>query len=158
MTTIHAYTNDQVTLDFPHKDLRRARAAGLSMIPTSTGAAKAIGEVLPDLAGKLDGFAIRVPTSDVSVVDLSVELDRATDAAGINAAMKAAAAGPMKGILQYCDEPLVSIDFRGNPHSSIFDSLETKVMGGTFAKILSWYDNEWGYSSRVVDLARRMAR
>jgi glyceraldehyde 3-phosphate dehydrogenase len=158
MTTIHAYTNDQVTLDFPHKDLRRARAAAVSMIPTSTGAAKAIGEVLPAIAGKLDGFAIRVPTSDVSVVDLSVELEKATDAAGINAAMKAAANGPMKGILQYCEEPLVSVDFRGNPHSSILDSLETKVMGGTFAKVLSWYDNEWGYSSRVVDLARRMAR
>ncbi len=158
MTTIHAYTNDQVTLDFPHKDLRRARAAAVSMIPTSTGAAKAIGEVLPSVAGKLDGFAIRVPTSDVSVVDLSVELNESTDAAGINAAMKAAAAGPMKGILQVCEEPLVSIDFRGNPHSSILDSLETKVMGGNFAKILSWYDNEWGYSRRVVDLALLMAR
>jgi len=158
MTTIHAYTNDQVTLDFPHKDLRRARAAGVSMIPTSTGAAKAIGEVLPSLAGKLDGFAIRVPTSDVSVVDLSVELEKSTDVAAINAAMKAAAAGPMKGILQVCEEPLVSIDFRGNPHSSIFDSLETKVMGGNFVKILSWYDNEWGYSSRVVDLALKMGR
>jgi glyceraldehyde 3-phosphate dehydrogenase len=152
MTTIHAYTNDQVTLDFPHKDLRRARAAGVSMIPTSTGAAKAIGLVLPDLVGKLDGYAMRVPTSDVSVVDLSVELSKSTDAAGINAAMKAAADGPMKGILQYCDEPLVSIDFRGNPHSSILDAPSTKVMGGNFAKILSWYDNEWGYSKRVVDL------
>ncbi|HVP30579.1 MAG TPA: type I glyceraldehyde-3-phosphate dehydrogenase [Myxococcota bacterium] len=158
MTTIHAYTNDQVTLDFPHKDLRRARAAGLSMIPTSTGAAKAIGEVLPTLAGKLDGFAIRVPTSDVSVVDLSVELEKSTDAAAINAAMKAAAAGPMKGILQVCEVPLVSIDFRGNPHSSILDAEQTKVMGGNFAKVLSWYDNEWGYSARVVDLARMMGR
>lgn len=158
MTTIHAYTNDQVTLDFPHKDLRRARAAGVSMIPTSTGAAKAIGEVLPSLAGKLDGFAIRVPTSDVSVVDLSVELEKSTDAASINAAMKAAAAGPMKGILQVCEEPLVSIDFRGNPHSSILDAEQTKVMGGTFAKVLSWYDNEWGYSSRVVDLALKIGR
>jgi glyceraldehyde 3-phosphate dehydrogenase len=158
MTTIHAYTNDQVTLDFPHKDLRRARAAGVSMIPTSTGAAKAIGEVLPSLAGKLDGFAIRVPTSDVSVVDLSVELEKSTDVTGINAAMKAAATGPMKGILQVCEEPLVSIDFRGNPHSSILDALETKVMGGNFVKILSWYDNEWGYSSRVVDLALKMGR
>jgi glyceraldehyde 3-phosphate dehydrogenase len=153
MTTIHAYTNDQVTLDFPHKDLRRARAAGMSMIPTSTGAAKAIGLVLPELAGKLDGYAMRVPTSDVSVVDLSVELRESTDAKAINAAMKAAALGPMKGILQYCDEPLVSIDFRGNPHSSILDAESTKVMGGNFAKILSWYDNEWGYSKRVVDLA-----
>lgn len=158
MTTIHAYTNDQVTLDFPHKDLRRARAAGMSMIPTSTGAAKAIGEVLPQLAGKLDGFAIRVPTSDVSVVDLSVELGKSTDAPGINAAMKAAAAGPMKGILQFCEEPLVSIDFRGNPHSAILDALETKVMGGNFAKVLAWYDNEWGYSRRVVDLAVLMTR
>jgi glyceraldehyde 3-phosphate dehydrogenase len=153
MTTIHAYTNDQVTLDFPHKDLRRARAAAVSMIPTSTGAAKAIGVVLPELAGKLDGYAMRVPTSDVSVVDLSVELAKSTDAKAINAAMKAAAEGPMKGILQYCDEPLVSIDFRGNPHSSILDALSTKVMGGNFVKILSWYDNEWGYSKRVVDLA-----
>ncbi|MCC6641188.1 MAG: type I glyceraldehyde-3-phosphate dehydrogenase [Deltaproteobacteria bacterium] len=153
MTTIHAYTNDQVTLDFPHKDLRRARAAGVSMIPTSTGAAKAIGLVLPELAGKLDGYAMRVPTSDVSVVDLSVELGKPTDAKAINAAMKAAAEGPMRGILEYCDEPLVSIDFRGNPHSSILDAASTKVMGGNFAKILSWYDNEWGYSKRVVDLA-----
>ena len=158
MTTIHAYTNDQVTLDFPHKDLRRARAAGLSMIPTSTGAAKAIGEVLPELAGRLDGFAIRVPTADVSVVDLSVELRKPTDAAGVNAAMKQAAAGPMKGILQVCEEPLVSIDFKGNAHSSILDALETKVMGGTFAKVLSWYDNEWGYSRRVVDLALLVGR
>jgi glyceraldehyde 3-phosphate dehydrogenase len=158
MTTIHAYTNDQVTLDFPHKDLRRARAAGLSMIPTSTGAAKAIGEVLPELAGRLDGFAIRVPTADVSVVDLSVELRKPTDAAGVNAAMKQAASGPMKGILQVCEEPLVSIDFKGNAHSSILDALETKVMGGTFAKVLSWYDNEWGYSRRVVDLALLVGR
>jgi glyceraldehyde 3-phosphate dehydrogenase len=158
MTTIHAYTNDQVTLDFPHKDLRRARAAGVSMIPTSTGAAKAIGEVLPQLAGKLDGFAIRVPTSDVSVVDLSIELEKSTDATGINAAMKAAAMGPLKGILQVCEEPLVSIDFRGNSHSSILDALETKVMGGSFAKVLAWYDNEWGYSRRVVDLAVLMSR
>jgi glyceraldehyde 3-phosphate dehydrogenase len=158
MTTIHAYTNDQVTLDFPHKDLRRARAAGVSMIPTSTGAAKAIGEVLPQLAGKLDGFAIRVPTSDVSVVDLSVELGKSTDASAVNAAMKAAAAGALKGILQVCEEPLVSIDFRGNSHSSIFDALETKVMGGNFAKVLAWYDNEWGYSRRVVDLAVLMTR
>jgi len=158
MTTIHAYTNDQVTLDFPHKDLRRARAAGLSMIPTSTGAAKAIGEVLPELAGRLDGFAIRVPTADVSVVDLSVELRKPTDAAALNAAMRQAAAGPMKGILQVCEEPLVSIDFKGNAHSSIVDALETKVMGGTFAKVLSWYDNEWGYSRRVADLALLVGR
>jgi glyceraldehyde 3-phosphate dehydrogenase len=158
MTTIHAYTNDQVTLDFPHKDLRRARAAGVSMIPTSTGAAKAIGEVLPRLKGKLDGYAMRVPTSDVSVVDLSVKLKSKTDADAINAAMRKAAEGPLKGILQYCDEPLVSVDFLGNPHSSILDALCTKVIDGNFAKVLSWYDNEWGYSNRVVDLALRMGR
>ena len=153
MTTIHAYTNDQVTLDGPHSDLRRARAAGVSMIPTSTGAARAIGLVLPELKGKLDGYAMRVPTQDVSVVDLSVKLAKATDAESINAAMKKAADGPLKGILQVCDEPLVSIDFQGNSHSSILDAANTKVMDGNFAKILSWYDNEWGYSSRVVDLA-----
>jgi len=158
MTTIHAYTNDQVTLDFPHKDLRRARAAAISMIPTSTGAAKAIGLVMPDLKGKLDGYAMRVPTSDVSVVDLSAELGASTDADAVNAAMKAAADGPMKGILQYCEEPLVSIDFRGNPHSSILDAATTKVMDGNFVKVLSWYDNEWGYSKRVVDLALVMGR
>jgi glyceraldehyde 3-phosphate dehydrogenase (phosphorylating) len=158
MTTIHAYTNDQVILDFPHKDLRRARAAGQSMIPTSTGAARAIGLVLPELKGKLDGFAMRVPTSDVSVVDLSVKLARSTDADAINAAMKAAADGPLKGILEYCVEPLVSVDFLGNASSSILDGLSTKVMGGNFAKVLSWYDNEWGYSNRVVDLALLMGR
>ncbi|TFG94759.1 MAG: type I glyceraldehyde-3-phosphate dehydrogenase, partial [Myxococcales bacterium] len=146
MTTIHAYTNDQVTLDFPHKDLRRARAAGLSMIPTSTGAARAIGLVLPSLKGRLHGYAMRVPTADVSVVDLSVRLKRATDAKGINAAMRKAAEGPLKGILEICDEPLVSIDFLGNPHSSILDAECTKVMDGNFAKLLAWYDNEWGYS------------
>ncbi len=158
MTTIHAYTNDQVMLDFPHKDLRRARAAAVSMIPTSTGAARALGEVLPNLKGKLDGYAMRVPTSDVSVVDLSVRLRKRTDAESINAAMRTAAAGPMKGILQVVDEPLVSVDFLGNPHSSILDSLSTKVMDGSFAKLLSWYDNEWGYSNRVVDLALLMGR
>jgi glyceraldehyde 3-phosphate dehydrogenase (phosphorylating) len=154
MTTIHAYTNDQVMLDFPHKDLRRARAGALSMIPTSTGAATAIGLVLPALKGKLDGFSMRVPTSDVSVVDLSVKLAKSTSAEAINAAMKKAADGPLKGILAYSDEPLVSVDFLGNPHSSILDALSTKVMDGNFAKVLSWYDNEWGYSNRVVDLAR----
>jgi glyceraldehyde 3-phosphate dehydrogenase len=154
MTTIHAYTNDQVMLDFPHKDLRRARAGALSMIPTSTGAASAIGLVLPALKGKLDGYAMRVPTSDVSVVDLSVKLTKSTDANAINAAMKAAADGPLKGILAYSDEPLVSVDFLGNAHSSILDAQSTKVMDGNFAKLLSWYDNEWGYSNRVVDLAR----
>jgi glyceraldehyde 3-phosphate dehydrogenase len=158
MTTVHAYTNDQVTLDFPHKDLRRARAAAISMIPTSTGAARAIGLVLPELKGKLDGFALRVPTSDVSVVDLTARLSRPTDAEGINAAMRKAAQGPLKGILDVSDEPLVSIDFRGNPHSSILDAQTTKVMEGTFAKVLSWYDNEWGYSVRVVDLALMMGR
>jgi glyceraldehyde 3-phosphate dehydrogenase len=158
MTTVHAYTNDQVTLDFPHKDLRRARAAGVSMIPTSTGAAKAIGEVLPSLKGKLDGFALRVPTSDVSVVDLSVILQRDATAEAINDAMRKAAAGPQKGILQVCEEPLVSIDFRGNPHSSILDAESTKVMGKRFAKVLSWYDNEWGYASRCVDLALLLGR
>jgi glyceraldehyde 3-phosphate dehydrogenase len=158
MTTIHAYTNDQVILDFPHKDLRRARAAAQSMIPTSTGAAKAIGLVLPDLKGKLDGFAIRVPTADVSVVDLSVQLAREATVEGINAAMREAASGPLKGILAVCDEPLVSIDFQGNPHSSILDAEYTKVMGGRFAKVLSWYDNEWGYSNRCVDLALLMGR
>jgi glyceraldehyde 3-phosphate dehydrogenase len=158
MTTIHAYTNDQVILDFPHKDLRRARAGAVSMIPTSTGAAKAIGEVLPALKGKLDGFAMRVPTADVSVVDLSVILGKDATADAINDAMRKAAAGPLKGILQVCDEPLVSIDFRGNAHSSILDADSTKVMGSRFAKVLSWYDNEWGYASRVVDLALLMAR
>ena len=158
MTTIHAYTNDQVLLDRPHKDLRRARAAATSMIPTSTGAAKAISLVLPELRGKLDGYAMRVPTTDVSVVDLSVKLTRSADAAAINAAMQAAAAGPMTGILQYCDEPLVSIDFRGNPHSSILDAQNTRVMHDDFAKVLAWYDNEWGYACRVVELAGRVGR
>jgi glyceraldehyde 3-phosphate dehydrogenase len=158
MTTIHAYTNDQVILDFPHSDLRRARSAGLSMIPTSTGAARAIGLVLPELKGKLDGFAMRVPTADVSVVDLAIRLSRDTDAGSINAAMRKAAQGELKGILQVCDEPLVSIDFQGNPHSSILDSASTKVMEGTFAKVLSWYDNEWGYACRVMDLAVMMGR
>ena len=158
MTTIHAYTNDQVTLDFPHSDLRRARAAGISMIPTSTGAARAIGLVMPDLQGKLDGYAMRVPTADVSVVDLSVRLRKDTDANAINEAMKNAAAGPMKGILAYCDEPLVSVDFLGNPHSAILDAGNTRVMNGNFAKVLAWYDNEWGYSLRIVDLALRALR
>ena len=158
MTTIHAYTNDQVTQDGPHSDLRRARAAGLSMIPTSTGAAKAIGLVLPELKGKLDGYAMRVPTADVSIVDLSVKLKKSTDVEGINGAMKAAAQGPLQGILQYCDEPLVSVDFLGNTHSSILDAPSTKVMDGNFAKVLSWYDNETGYATRVVDLAERMAQ
>lgn len=152
MNTIHSYTNDQMILDLPHKDLRRARAAGVSIIPTKTGAAKAVGLVLPDLAGKLDGFAMRVPTPDGSVVDLTVELSRNVTKEEINAAMKVAAEGQMKGILQYVEEPIVSIDIVGNPHSSIFDSQLTLVMGGNMVKIVSWYDNEFGYSNRVVDL------
>jgi len=158
MTTIHAYTNDQMILDSPHRDLRRARAAALSMIPTSTGAAKAISLVLPELEGKLDGYAMRVPTADVSVVDLSVKLTRSTDADTINATMRAAAQGPMRGVLQVCDEPLVSIDFRGNPHSSILDAANTRVLHGDFVKLLTWYDNEWGYASRLIDLVEKMGR
>jgi len=152
MTTIHSYTNDQQLLDLPHKDLRRARAAAMSMIPTTTGAAKAVGEVLPDLKGKLDGFAMRVPTPNVSVVDLAVMVSKKTTGEEVNAAFKKAAAGPLKGILAVEDAPLVSIDFRGNGNSSIVDAAYTKVMDGDFVKVLSWYDNEWGYSSRCVDL------
>ena len=158
MTTIHAYTNDQVLTDVYHEDLRRARSATHSMIPTKTGAATAVGLVMPELNGRLDGYAMRVPTSDVSVVDLSVILGKETSAEAINDAMRKAASGPLKGILQVSDEPLVSIDFRGNPHSSILDADCTKVMNGKFAKLLSWYDNEWGYSCRVVDLALMMGR
>ena len=158
MTTIHAYTGDQVLQDGLHDDLRRARGATQSMIPTSTGAARAIGLVMPQLVGKLDGYAMRVPTADVSIVDLSVRLKRSTDADDINAKMKAAAEGSLQGILEYCDEPLVSADFIGNPHSSILDALNTRVMGGDFAKVLSWYDNEMGYSNRVVDLAVFMGK
>ena len=154
MTTIHAYTNDQKILDLPHKDLRRARAAGVSMIPTTTGAAKAVSLVIPELKGKLDGMAIRVPTPNVSVVDLTAELSRSATAEEINAAMKKASEGPMKGILQYVDEPLVSVDFNHDPASSSFDALSTKVLGGKMVKVLSWYDNEWGYSCRLVDLAK----
>lgn len=152
MTTIHSYTNDQKILDLPHKDLRRARAAALSMIPTSTGAAKAIGSVLPQLKGKLDGFAIRVPTPDVSLTDLTCELEKAATMDEINSAFKKASTGAMKDILEYCEAPLVSKDFLGNPKSCIFDPGLTKVIDGTFAKIAGWYDNEWGYSSRIVDL------
>jgi len=152
MTTIHSYTNDQRILDPPHKDLRRARAAAISMIPSTTGAAKAIGLVLPELKGKLDGFAIRVTTPNVSVVDLVADLQKDVTAEEVNAAMKKWADGPMKGILQYCDEQLVSVDFNGNPHSSIFDATLTKVMEGKMVKVISWYDNEWGYSSRLRDL------
>ncbi|OGV98732.1 MAG: type I glyceraldehyde-3-phosphate dehydrogenase [Nitrospinae bacterium RIFCSPLOWO2_02_FULL_39_110] len=152
MTTIHSYTNDQKILDLPHKDLRRARAAALSMIPTTTGAAKAVSLVLPQLKGKLDGMAIRVPTPNVSVVDLVAELDKDTTAEEVNAAFKKAAEGELKGILQYCDEPLVSIDFNRNPHSSILDAMSTKVIEKRMVKVLAWYDNEWGYSCRVRDL------
>ena len=152
MTTIHSYTNDQKILDLPHSDLRRARSAGLSMIPTTTGAARAVGLVLPELNGKLDGMAIRVPTPNVSVVDLVFETEKTTDAEAINAAIKTAAEGPLAGVLAYCDEPLVSIDFNGNTNSSIFDSQVTKVMDGSFAKILSWYDNEMGFSTRLCDV------
>jgi glyceraldehyde 3-phosphate dehydrogenase len=152
MTTIHSYTNDQNLLDLPHKDLRRARAAALSMIPTTTGAATAVGEVLPELKGKLDGFAMRVPTPNVSVVDLNVLVDKKTTGEDVNAAFRDAAAGPLQGILAYSDIELVSIDFRGNPFSSIVDAPYTKVMDGDFVKVLSWYDNEWGYSNRCVDL------
>jgi len=152
MTTIHSYTNDQRILDLPHKDLRRARAAAMSMIPTTTGAAKAVGLVLPELKGKLDGMSIRVPTPNVSVVDLVVELKKDTTAEEVNAALKKAAEGKMKGILQYTDEPVVSIDFNGNAHSSIVDASVTKVLEGRMVKVLAWYDNETGYSSRVRDL------
>jgi len=157
MTTIHSYTNDQRILDLPHGDMRRARAAALSMIPTTTGAAKAVGLVLPELAGKLDGMAIRVPTPNVSVVDLVFETEKTPSAEEINAAMKAAADGPMKGVLQYNDKPLVSIDFNGNPHSSIFDAPITKVPEPGFAKILSWYDNEMGFSHRLCDVTSMIA-
>jgi glyceraldehyde 3-phosphate dehydrogenase len=158
MNTIHSYTNDQNILDLPHKDLRRSRAAAMSIIPTSTGAAKAVGLVLPDLKGKVDGMSMRVPTPDGSVVDLVAELDTAVTKDDINAAMKAAAEGPMKGFLEYCEDPIVSVDVVGNPASSVFDSLQTMVMGGTgtFVKCISWYDNEWGYSNRVKDLAKKM--
>src|SRR6266566_2529958 len=158
MTTIHSYTNDQQLLDFPHKDLRRARAAALSMIPTTTGAAAEVGEVLPELKGKLDGFAMRVPTPNVSVVDLAAILDRKTSGEEVNAALRQASEGALKGILAYSTEELVSVDFKGNANSSIVDAPYTKVMDGDFVKVLSWYDNEWGYSSRCVDLLRFMVK
>jgi glyceraldehyde 3-phosphate dehydrogenase len=158
MTTIHAYTNDQRILDAPHKDLRRARAAALSMIPTTTGAAKAIGKVIPSLNGKMNGLAIRVPTSSVSLVDLVVELAKPADEKTINAAFKSASEGKLKGILEYCDEPLVSKDFFKNPHSCIFDALSTYIIEGTMVKVMGWYDNEWAYSCRVVDLIRYMVK
>ena len=158
MTTIHSYTNDQKLLDLPHKDLRRARAAALSMIPTSTGAAKAIGLVLPELKGTLDGIAIRVPTPDVSLVDLTVRTAKPVSVETANHALKAAAEGPMKGVLQYCDEELVSIDFLHNPHSSIVDAPLTKALGDRMIKVFSWYDNEWGFSCRMCDLIKFVSR
>lgn len=154
MTTVHSYTNDQALLDVPHSDLRRARSAAVSMIPTSTGAAKATALVLPEVTGKLDGMAIRVPTPDVSIVDLVAELGRETTVEEVNGALREMAEGELKGILSYTDEPLVSVDFTGNPHSSIVDGASTSVINGTMVKVLSWYDNEWGYSSRVVDLVQ----
>jgi glyceraldehyde 3-phosphate dehydrogenase len=158
MTTIHSYTNDQKLLDLPHKDLRRARAAALSMIPTSTGAAKALQLVIPELKGKLDGYAMRVPTPNVSVVDLTVFTEKPATVQTVNAALKAAAEGPMKGILQYSEEDLVSVDFRGNPHSSILDAGYTRVVGNNCVQILAWYDNEWGYSSRCRDLIKFLSK
>ena len=158
MNTIHSYTNDQKILDLPHSDLRRARAAAVSIIPTKTGAAKAVGLVLPELAGKLDGFAMRVPTPDGSVVDLTVELSKTVTKEEINAAMKKAAEGPMKGVLEYSEENLVSIDIVDNKHSSIFDSKLTQVLDGNFVKVVSWYDNERGYSTRICDLTEKMAK
>jgi glyceraldehyde 3-phosphate dehydrogenase len=157
MTTIHSYTNDQKLLDLPHKDLRRSRAAALSMIPTTTGAAKALSLVIPALKGKLDGYSMRVPTPNVSVVDLTVTTEKPCTPEAINAAMKKAAEGPMKGILAYTEEELVSIDFRGNPHSAIVDAGYTRVVGQTCAKVMAWYDNEWGYSCRVRDLIKFVA-
>ncbi|WP_305040989.1 type I glyceraldehyde-3-phosphate dehydrogenase [Geoalkalibacter sp.] len=157
MTTIHAYTNDQRILDLPHSDLRRARAAAMSMIPTTTGAAKAVSEVLPQLKGKLDGLAIRVPVPNVSLVDLVFVAKKSTSIAEVNAALKAAAEGPLKGILVYCEEPLVSRDFNGSPASSSVDALSTNVIDGNLVKVMSWYDNEWGYSCRVLDLTRLIA-
>jgi glyceraldehyde 3-phosphate dehydrogenase len=154
MTTVHSYTNDQQLLDLPHKDLRRARAAALSIIPTTTGAATAVGEVMPELKGKLDGISMRVPTPNVSVVDLAAILNTKTTKEEVNAAFKQAADGPLKGIVEYVEAPLVSMDFRGNPHSSILDAPYTAVMDGDFVKILAWYDNEWGYSNRCVDLLK----
>ena len=158
MTTIHAYTNDQKILDAPHKDLRRARAAAVSQIPTTTGAAKAVGIVIPELKGKIDGISIRVPTPDVSLVDFVAVMKNAVTDKDVNAAFQAAAAGPLKGILQYTDEPLVSCDFLHNPHSAIVDGLSTKVMGETLLKVMAWYDNEWGYSCRLIEMVERIGK
>jgi len=154
MTTIHSYTNDQNVLDFPHKDLRRARAAAINMIPTTTGAAKAIGLVIPELKGKLDGLAIRVPTPNVSIVDLVALVEKNTTAEEVNAALKAAAQGPLKGILDYTEDPVVSTDLMHHPASSIVDAALTKVLDGNLVKVMAWYDNEWGYSLRIVDLIK----
>jgi len=158
MTTVHSYTNDQRILDQAHKDLRRARAAAESIIPTTTGAAKAVALVLPELKGKLNGFAMRIPTANVSIVDLVADLEKDVDADTINNTLKEAAEGSLKGIMQYCEEPLVSKDFNGNPHSSIVDALSTMVIEGNMVKVVSWYDNEWGYSNRVVQLADYIAQ
>jgi len=158
MTTVHAYTNDQRLADVPHKDLRRSRAATENIIPTTTGAAKAVGKVYPKLNGKLHGIAMRVPVPDGSTVDLVVELDRSVSVEEVNAAVREAAEGPLAGVLQYTEDPIVSSDIIGNPHSSIFDAQGTKVLGGNFVKVLSWYDNEWGYSNRVVDLIERLGQ
>jgi glyceraldehyde 3-phosphate dehydrogenase len=160
MTTVHSYTNDQAVLDIPHRkgDLRRARAAAINIIPSSTGAAKALSEVIPSLKGKFDGVSLRVPTMDVSIVDLTLTTERAITKDTLHAAMKAAAEGPLKGILSYVDEPLVSSDFLGDPHSSCFDATQTLVMGDKFAKVFSWYDNEWGFSNRMVELAQLVAK
>jgi glyceraldehyde 3-phosphate dehydrogenase len=157
MTTIHSYTNDQKLLDLPHKDLRRARAAALSMIPTSTGAAKALHLVIPELKGRLDGYAMRVPTPNVSVVDLTVLTEKPATVESVNAAMRRAAEGPMKGILEYTEDELVSVDFKGNPRSSIVDAGYTRAVGTNCVKVLAWYDNEWGYSCRCRDLIKYMA-
>jgi len=158
MTTVHAYTNDQRILDLPHDDMRRARAAAMSMIPTTTGAAKAVSLVLPELKGKLDGLAVRVPTPNVSLVDLVVETEKTTSVEEVNAALKTAANGSLKGILDFCETPLVSIDFNGNPASSSVDAATTSVIAGSMVKVMSWYDNEWGYSNRIVDLVKLMAK
>jgi glyceraldehyde 3-phosphate dehydrogenase len=158
MTTIHSYTNDQRILDLPHKDLRRARAAALSMIPTTTGAARAVGTVLPELKGKIDGLAIRVPTSNVSIVELTANVSKKTTTDDVNAALKAAANGELKGILEYVEEELVSVDFLGDTHSCILDSKMTLVMNGTSLKVFGWYDNEWGYANRLVDMSAHMMR
>ncbi|MBI1991922.1 MAG: aldehyde dehydrogenase, partial [Candidatus Omnitrophica bacterium] len=158
MTTIHSYTNDQRLLDLTHKDLRRARAAALSMIPSTTGAARTVGVVFPELKGRIDGLSIRVPTPNVSIVDLSCQVQKATTVDEVNQVFKAAAEGPMKGVLQYCAEPLVSRDFNGNPHSCIFDATMTAVIDQQLVKAFGWYDNEWGYSNRVVDLIEYVAK